>query len=72
MVMGDENIGQSPPLGLQSSKDRTGLWSIDSCRGLRRRVMQENSEIILEAKKLLKFIGHKAALFALSEPARFA
>jgi len=58
MVMGDEDVAEPPAGCLQRGLDRRGLGRIN-CRGRAALgIVQEDAEIILEAKKQTGLRGH--------------
>ena len=53
MVMGDKDVVQSPALALKHVDDRRFLGRVDGGRHAGFRIVDEDAEIILAARKLL-------------------
>src|SRR5262245_58432062 len=58
VVMSDEDVAESPAGRLQRGLDRRGLGRIDRRGGAALGIVQEDAEIILEAKKQTGLRGH--------------
>jgi hypothetical protein len=58
MMMGDQNIVQLPFSRRERGQDRARLGRVDRRRRARARIMDEDSEIILEAQELVNMGCH--------------